>query len=353
VRILVAGRVARDPDQGGAAWAVMQYVLGFQRLGHDVKLVEPIAEPSAESAMYFNDTCRWFGVNGEIASTSARFPDFELVLNISGLLSADSIAGVPIRVYLDLDPAFNQAWHERGIDRGFDGHTHFATVGQGIGVEPCEVPTLSREWIHILPPVVLDEWRDGEAIGTDAFTTVANLRSYGSLEHGGVHLGQKIHSLRTLTNLPRRTHAHFIIAATTHRDERKDLEALENGGWTFVDPVAASGTPAAYREFIRGSRAEIGIAKSGYVTSRSGWFSDRSACYLAAGRPVVAQDTGYSSALPTGEGLLPFNDEDSAVAAVAEVTADYARHSKSARELAVEWLDSDRVLARLLRDIGA
>jgi glycosyltransferase involved in cell wall biosynthesis len=138
-----------------------------------------------------------------------------------------------------------------------------------------------------------------------------------------------------------------------HPDERPDLASLAENGWELVDPNVVAATPHAYRAFIQGSRAEIGIAKSGYVVSRCGWFSDRSACYLASGRPVVAQDTGFSQFIPTGEGLFAFDDEDGALAAIEAVRRDYARHSRAARQLAEEHLDSDRVLARLLGCVGA
>src|SRR6266478_9248051 len=127
--------------------------------------------------------------------------------------------------------------------------------------------------------------------------------------------------------LPHRTHERFVPAMTVHPEARQDLAVLSSSGWEWIDPIPAAGTPDAYRDFVAGSRAEIGIAKSGYVVSRCGWFSDRSACYLASGRPVMAQDTGFSQFVPVGEGLLAFDDEDGAVRAVNELTRDYPRHA--------------------------
>jgi len=340
--------VARNPNQGGATWAVLQYVLGLRRLGHKVLLAEPIDNPSWDSITYFDNVCSAFGVDGQIVSPKDELAGFDAVLNISGMLPPTTIAPIPTRIYMDLDPAFNQLWQADGIDRGMDGHTHFVTVGQAIGQEMCDVPTLSRTWIHTLPPVVLENWKPTEAVKTDAFTTVANLRSYGSIQRHGVLLGQKVHSLRRLVNLPRRSGEDFVLAMSVHPDERDDLAALEAGGWKLTDPETVAGTPFRYRDFIRGSRAEIGVAKSGYVVSRCGWFSDRSACYLASGRPVVAQDTGFSRFIPTGVGLLTFDDEDSAIEAIEEVVRDYDRHARCALELAIEHFDSDRVLTSLL-----
>jgi hypothetical protein len=190
-------------------------------------------------------------------------------------------------------------------------------------------------------------------ITTNALTTVGNFRGYGSIDRDGVHYGQKAHSLRTLMGLPRRTRERFVLAMAVHPDEQRDLAALAQNGWELVDPALAAGTPDAYQEFVRGSRGEIGIAKSGYVVSRCGWFSDRSACYLASGRPVVAQDTGFSSFIPVGEGLLVFDDEDGAVAAIEELGRDYPLHALAARELAKKYFDSDRVLTSLLERLAS
>ena len=322
LRILVASPAA-EAGHGGAEWALMQYVLGLRRLGHDARLGN------------------W--VDGE----------WDAVLNTSGILPPQSIAAIPIRVYLDLDPGFNQLWHLDGIDRHFEGHTHYVTVGQAIGDRSCPVPTLDLDWIGILPPVVLEQWSPANGVETDAMTTVANFRSYGSIAKDGVLYGQKVHSLRTLMNLPRRVSERFVLAMRVHPEEEKDLSVLDANGWHLVDPCQVASTPETYHRFVQGSLAEIGIAKSGYVVSQCGWFSDRSACYLASGRPVVAQETGFSNFLPTGEGLLAFTDEDGAAAAIEGLRRDYVRHSRAARAIAEEYLDSDIVLTNLLTRIAA
>ena len=323
MRILVAGKAAHVPGHGGAAWATQQYVHGLRRLGHEVVLSLEVDRK------------------------------FDAVINTSGMIAPESIAAIPIRIYLDLDPAFNQLWHEDGIDRRFEGHTHFVTVGQAIGRDGCDVPTDRRDWIGTLPPVVLVQWPRAHGIELDALTTVANFRAYGSIGRDGAHYGQKVHSLRRLMNLPRRVPERFVLAMRVHPDERDDIAALAEHGWELVDPYVVASTPDAYRRFVQGSRAEIAITKSGYVASRCAWFSDRSACYLASGRPVVAQDTGFSRYVPTGEGLFAFGDEDGAVAAIEKIRGDYARHSRAARSIAEEYLDSDRVLMRLLERVGA
>ena len=282
-----------------------------------------------------------------------RCRDAELLLNISGTLTdPELVQHVPVRAYVDLDPVFNQLWDESGIDMGFGPHNKFVTVGQALGTPECPVPTGGRDWIATLPPVVLDRWPAAEGPGDGSFTSVGNWRGYGSVELDGVQYGQRVHSMRLFMELPRRTDARFRLALGIHPDERPDLEALAQNGWELVDPAEAAGTPDRYERFIQDSTAELGIAKSGYVLSRSGWFSDRSACYLASGRPVLAQETGFSRFLPTGEGLLSFETVDDAVAGVEEIRGAYGRHAKRARELAVELLDSDRVLGRLMERLG-
>jgi hypothetical protein len=375
MRVVVSGMVAGDPCQGGASWAVLQYVLGLRRLGHDVLLVEEWKPPAGAgtlagtpSGSYFHDVVRSFGLEADSALLRAggretaglsygqvheRCRHADLLINISGILTdPDLVSNVPVRAYVDLDPVFNQLWQEQGIDMRFEPHNRFVTVGQALGTSACPVPTGGRDWITTLPPVVLEHWPAAAGPGDGAFTSVGNWRGYGSVELDGVHYGQRVHSMRPLMELPRRTDARFRLALAIHPDERKDLEALADNSWELVDPVEAAGTPERYQRFIAGSSAELGIAKSGYVLSRSGWFSDRSACYLASGRPVLAQETGFSRFLPTGEGLLSFEAVDDAAAGVEAIRGDYARHARRAREIAQDLLDSDRVLGTLLDRLG-
>jgi hypothetical protein len=377
LRILVSGMIAAVPNHGGATWAVLQYLLGFARLGHEVTFVEQLDSPGAElerspSTAYMRQVAERFGLERRWAllragtRESAGLPyeqlratarDADLLINISGVLADEELtASVPVRVYLDLDPAFNQLWHASGIDMRFDGHTHFVTVGQAIGSPECPVPTCGMDWIPTVPPVVLEHWpraHGGAGAGAGAFTTVGNWRGYGSVEHEGRHYGQKAHSMRELMPIPTRTDAVLRPALDVHPGETPDREALDRNGWQLIDPAAVAHDPDSYRAFVAGSLAELGVAKSGYVLSRCGWFSDRSACYLASGRPVLAQDTAFPRFLPTGEGLLAFAGVADAVAGIEEIRSGYERHADTARALAEAHLDSDIVLTRLLERVGA
>jgi hypothetical protein len=379
LRIVVSGMVAGDTGQGGASWAVLQYVLGFQSLGHEVYLIEPVDKGSiqpresalerSDNASYFRHVVDRFGL-AERAALIRRgttevigvphdrlrrlTKDADVLINVSGMLTDPGLTeSIPVRVYLDLDPAFNQLWQAvQGINMHFEGHTHFVTVGQSIGSSSCPVPTVGRRWIGTPPPVVLSLWPVAPRIDRDAWTTVGNWRGYGSIEYEGILYGQKAHSLRGFMSIPRLTAERFVLAMSIHPDEISDLEALIANGWELADPPDVTGTPDAYRRFIQGSKGEFGIAKSGYVVSRSGWFSDRSACYLASGKPVIAQETGFSSFLPTGKGLLCFEESTDVLAAIDAVTGDYQGHSRAARAIAEEPLDAARVLGRLLDLVG-
>jgi hypothetical protein len=371
--------IAGDPGQGGAAWAVLQYVLGFQRLGNDVYFVEPVQARALRptkaplaatvNASYFLEVMHAFGLRDRSALLLAgtretvglpydelrrRAHCADLLLNLSGLCAEEAlISRIPVRAYLDLDPAFTQLWQAvQGIDMRLGGHTHFVTVGQAIGRPGCDVPTCGLSWLKTLPPIVLERWPVAEAIAHDALTTVGNWRGYGSIEQGGVKYGQRAHSFRQFFELPQCTQERLAPALAIHPDEARDLDALARHGWHLLDPLEVADTPGRYQQFVQQSKAELGIAKSGYVISRCGWFSDRSVCYLASGRPVIAQETGFSDYLPTGEGLFAFTHREEVLEAIESLNGRYAMHAGRARALAEEFFDSDKVLARLLREVG-
>jgi hypothetical protein len=376
--ILVAGMMAGDPRQGGAAWAVLQYVLGLRELGHEVYFVEPVADRKlrpvgtslrrSTSASYFRDVVRQFGLQTKAALLRREATDTvgcsyetlrtiatraDLLINISGVLADPALLEpIPIRLYVDLDPAFSQLCHATTIDLGFDRHTHFATLGLGLGDDRCPIPTCDRSWIPTRQPIVLSEWPLAERAPDDTFTTSGNWRGYGSIMYEGVFYGQKAHALRQFIAIPAKVPQRMLLAFAPNPDETKDLSRLSAEGWQLVDPGVVAGTPDQHRDFIQGSLAEFAIAKSGYATARCGWFSDRSVCYLASGRPVIAQETGFSSFLPTNEGLFAFETEDQALAAMEAVVGNYPRHSLAARRIAEEYFDANVVLPRLLTRVG-
>jgi hypothetical protein len=279
-------------------------------------------------------------------------PDVDLLINISGCLHMRQVfRAVRRRMYLDMDPGYTQIWHERyGEDMNLAGHDLYVTVGLNLGNHDCPLPTCGVQWHHTLPPVVLDEWIGKEPAG-NAYTTVADWRGYGAVEWNGVWYGQKADEFLRIIDLPTRTHAELELCLLIDPRE-SDRRKLERHHWRLVSPKIHAATPDSYYDYINQSRGEFTVVKPGYAAGRTAWFSDRSACYLAAGRPVIIQDTGFGAYLPTGHGLLTFTDVDSAIEAIERVEGDYSHHAAVAAAFAREFLDSDLVLSRLVQLSG-
>ena len=374
--IVIAGAVARRPGRAGHAWAFLQYALGFRRLGWDVLWLDSIDRSSAGAGSpqvrHFADLARrtgleedaslLVGATGRRAAADAAFGldrrkvldrvrEADLFLNFMGYVRDEEILErARRRVFLDIDPGFGQMWEDLGQARLFHGHDAYATVGERVGAWDCAIPPLGIDWIASPPPVLLAP-RGGAG---EAFTSVCSWRGpFAPIEHGGVRYGLRAHELRRFLDLPLRTGAPFRLALDIDPADAADRERLLAAGWELEDPVANAGDLDSYRDFIARSAGEIMIAKGLYVATRNGWFSDRSVCYLASGRPVLAQDTGWSERYPSGEGLIAFRDLDEAVEAVAEARRDPARHRRAARALAEAYFDSDLVLTRLAERAAA
>jgi hypothetical protein len=367
--VVIAAALAQRPGAGGHTWFALQYLLGFRALGWEVTLVDRL-DPGmpGDGLAYLAEEMERLGLGGAWsvllpAGQSAGLPRAEVerrlascdfLLNAMGYLDDEELlARAPLRVFLDVDPGFGQMWQELGLAEPFAGHDRFVSVGLEVGGAGCEVPHCGLEWIPTLPPVALEHWP--MVPGGDAFTSVATWRGpYGPVEYGGRTYGLRVHEFRRFLSLPERVPAaRFEVALAIDPGDEADLERLRRAGWSLLDPAAVAGDPSSYRRFIQASGAEFAVAKAMYVDSRSGWFSDRSACYLASGKPVVAQETGFGRHLPTGEGLLAFSTPEEAVAAVEAVRADPGRHARVAREIAEEHFDSGRVLGRLVEELGA
>jgi hypothetical protein len=255
-------------------------------------------------------------------------------------------------MYLDLDPGYTQIWQEQyGADMNLRDHDIYVTVGLNLGGPDCPLPTCGIHWEKTLPPVIVEQWATTACAPRRAYSTVADWRSFDPVEWRGVWYWQKARQFKNIIDLPHRVKVPLELCLSICRDEPDRLE-LERHGWRLVSPAVHAATTEAYRDYLIGSRGEFTAAKHGYVAGRSGWFSDRSACYLAAGRPVIIEDTGIGNYLPTGSGLLTFTDVESAAAAISAVESEYCRHAAAATAFAREFLDSDLVLERLLRIAG-
>jgi hypothetical protein len=228
------------------------------------------------------------------------------------------------------------------------------TIAENIGLPDCEIPTCGLDWITTRQPVALEQWpfRPDQARDRQ-YTSVGSWRvGWGTIEYLGETYGQRPHEFRKFFGLPGLVRTSFELALDIDPAETPDLEQLRANGWSLVDPKEKARDPWRYRDYIRSSRAEFGVAQNRVVKMRSGWFSDRSAVYLATGRPVLAQDTGWSRNYPAGEGLLAYRTLEEAVAGVEEIERDYDRHSAAARAIAEEHFDSRKVLTRLLDGLG-
>jgi hypothetical protein len=369
MKILFAGIIARYPF-GGVTWCSLMYLAGLRALGHEVFYLEdtgecvydPVANTRAidpqYGTTYINDALaafgledRWSFVNydgtyyGRSRDEVRRFcADADLFLNLSGgsWFWRDEYARIPRKAFIDSDPAFTQlaiAKADPWYIEFFQGFDRLFTFGSNIGTPGSPVPTGPFAWRHTWQPVTLDDWPTGGS-PRNRFTSVMTWQIESFTDVGG----NKDQEFLKFLDLPSRTRQPFELAVN-------GPQALLRGfGWDTVDAMQVSRTPPLYREYIQSSKAEFGVAKHTYVATHSGWFSDRTECYLASGRPVLVQDTGWTRHLPAGEGLHAFSTMDEAIAGIDRINGDYARHARSAREVAAEYFDARKVLPALLEE---
>jgi hypothetical protein len=375
-RVVVLGYVVRGP-LGGLTWHHLQYLLGLAALGHEAWFVEvndpyeacydPRTHVVTTDPMYGLDYARrvfdrvgfgdrwaffdchtdsWSGPASSVIVGVLRSAD--AVINVSGVNDLPAAAmDVPRRVFVDTDPGFTQVRHLQDVAaRGRASvHTDFFTFAENVG-RGARLPDDGLPWRPTRQPVHLAAWPLVPATDGAAFTTVMQWDSYKPVEHDGVVLGMKSASFAEIMDVPTRLPSErFEVAVGSATAPRGELAAA---GWLVRDPVEITRDPWTYQEYLQASKAELSPAKHGYVVTNCGWFSERSAAYLASGRPVVAQDTGFSQWLPCGEGLLAFANNDEAVESLRDVTARYSTHMRRARELVVEHFDARRVVAGLL-----
>jgi hypothetical protein len=359
--------------RGGASIRKLHWLEGLRRLGHDVYFIEFLDEsPSAEGVRYFEEVIdrMWTRERAallvEPTLESVRGLDVPAVRKLAARADAvltlcapyrreprPLINSVRPRVLFDADPVYTNLWAEDEDDPAdiYGEHDFYFTVGLNIGTGRSAVPTCGIDWRPLPPPVVLDWWPQDAPIVRDRFTTVGKWRDYGGyLEFDGQILGPKVEEFQKFIALPRLAGEPLELAFGIDDDD-PDRPLLNENGWLLEDPSIVY-TPTAYVSYVAGSAGEFSCANGGYVGTHSGWFSDRSACYLAAGRPVVLQATGFEDTLPTGEGLFAVRTPDEAADAIHRVRADYARHSRAAEAVAREFLDSTVVLRQLLDQVG-
>lgn len=378
--IVIAGALAQKPQQGGHTWQFLQYLLGFRRLGWDVLFLDQLTAemcvdeagqpcPLEQSvnlrylvavmtgfglhehyALIYNGGERFIGLGRD--QVLERVRNAALLLNFMGYLNQEEImAQARRRVFLDTDPGFGQMWCALGQADPFRGHDVYITIGENIGQPGCTIPTCGLPWLTMRQPVVLEQWP--VQTGGVAFTSIGSWRGpYSPVVYEGKSYGLRVHEFRQFAPLPHRCDTPFQLALDIHAAEARDIDLLAHNGWTLVDPTVVTRDPWAYRAYIQAARAEFMVAKGMYVQANSGWFSERSMCYLASGKPVLAQDTGLQGLYPLGEGLLTFRTLDEAQAGVETILAHPLRQARAARDLAVEYFDSDKVLRGFLAKAG-
>jgi len=383
LRIVVAGFFVGFP-LGGQAWMILHYLVGLSRLGHEVLFVEDASDwaypfdpavghgvdDSGHGRAVLTDMLARQGLCGRYfyrsdieGRTFGVSPDemrrfcagADLFLNVSGVVPLrEEYLSPRVRVFIDTDPVFTQVKIER--DQGMRdyvlAHEHFFTYGLNLpeGGVP-DVPLSGLDWKPLAPPVVLDLWDGGVSPGR-GYTTIGTWDAKDrDLEIGGRRLSwRKSLKYEAMIDLPARLPG--VELELTMSGMKEAAPRFADAGWIVRDALAVSADPYVYRDYIMGSKAHFSLAKDQNVLLGSGWFSDRSASYLAAGKPVIDEDTGFGAVLPTGEGLFAFAGPDAAVAAIRAVEADPVRHGRAARKIAEEHFDAARVLSGLLAAVG-
>jgi hypothetical protein len=391
LRVAVTGLAVTYPF-GGVFWDYVLYLLGLHRLGHDVLYIEdtgrwcydPVeqtfVENGARNAASFAGHLarlepaladRWFyrdGGNNDFGRTWEQVVEFcataDVFLHVSVSCWMREEYFTPRRVvFIDSDPMFTQAdvmfaqatlpedlaakveGEEQVRLQRLLRHDVFFTFGENIGADDCRVPSSTFAWHPTRQPVVLDCFA---GLGRERGEVLTTVGSWAATEKGctvdGVEYGGKGPEFERFIDLPSRTDVPLELALAGEAP----VDRLREHGWRIRDGFEVSHDPWVYRDYLAGSLGEWSVAKNAYVASNSGWFSCRTACYLAAGVPAVVQDTGFSRILPTGEGLFAFSTLDEAAAGIEAVASDPARHGAAAQEIAREYFDSDAVLTRLL-----
>jgi hypothetical protein len=382
-KIVVLGMMSRHPV-AGIVWLTMQYLIGLKRLGYEPYYIEahgatpkmfmqPDDDGSIRAAQFLAEVMHRFDLDGHWAfqalhsdgrvygmsdtTLAELYESAALLVNLhGGTTPRPEHLATGRLAYLGTDPVIREIEVYQQVQETIDlleQHDILFTWAENHGNSDCRLPVSDRfRFLPTRQPVVVDLWDCHRSPAGSTFTTIAGWQQLwreveldGEVYHWSKHL-----EFMKFLQLPFRTDQKLELALSGCNDD--DVRMLEAYGWNVRDAAEVSTDLDVYRDYIAGARAEFTVAKDQNVRLRTGWFSDRSATYLAAGRPVVTQDTGFGNVLPTGLGLFSFSTLDEAVAAVDAINADYERHSQAAADLAHEYFDSDVVLTRLLKECG-
>lgn len=380
MRIVLLGYIVRGP-LGGLCWHYLQYMIGFRQLGHEVLFLEDsddypgCYDPSINETgtdpsygiefitslfkkyglennwSYYDDHGgQWYGLSKVKVADFCKTAD--IVLNISNVNPLrEWWTQIPTRILLDTDPAFTQIRHieeERYRNIAMH-HNHFFSFGENIYKEGCGIPDDGFKWKPTRQPVNLHLWKISEPHPSGYWTTVMQWDSYKPRQFNGMSFGMKSASFNEYIDLPELIDGKFQLAIGA---ATAPLEKLRNAGWQLVNPLAVTLNDETFQQYLQASKGEFSVAKQGYVVCNSGWFSERSAGYLASGKPVLLQETGFSDIIETGRGLFSFKSPVEATAAITEINSDYTKHCSYAREIAESFFDSDKVLTSMLNELN-
>lgn len=385
-RIIVLGFMGGCPV-AGVIWQHLHYIVGLQRLGHEVWYVEDglrypydpeaftITEDFSYAARMLGRLARQYGFEDrwcfcarygeeprtaglELEKLRQLYRDCDAALNVCGSHDMnDDLRTIRRLVYVESDPGVEQIKIDLGDEatRSYLAeHAVLFTFGESVGTERFPVPLHGMEWLPTRQPVVTDFWRtDGPPPEGAVFTSICNWSTSGKKDitwRDSNYLWSKSLEFLKFVSAPERCGETFELATDIKDAEEKEL--FLSRGWRLVLPHELSTRWDDYRDYIRASKGEFTVAKDQYTRLHTGWFSDRSACYLAAGRPVITQETGFSEFYGNGEGLLPFRSAGDIEEAATAVRGDYARHSRAAADLARGYFEAEKVLASLLDRAG-
>ena len=381
LRIIVLGIMGRTPV-AGVAWQALHYIEGLRRLGHEVYYVEDTqtwpynpettGDDCSYTISYIDRLMSWCGLGDRWAFCDASqdghvrglselqltelFESADAILNVTGSSQLrESHLKVPLRVYLETDPGVPQIEVSQGKRYTIDflsAHTHHFTFAESYGQEGSLLPVGPFKYYPTRQPVVLDWWHGTDSPEPWSFTTIATWKQSNDISwNGETYTWSKDRQFMEFIDLPKLSGQAFEMALAC--SDNRSIALLESHGWKISDALPMSRDIFPYRDFIAGSRGEFTVSKDQYVRLRTGWFSDRSACYLAAGRPVITHDTGFGKFIPTGAGLFAFTTVEQILDAVDAINSDYGKHARAARGIAEEYFRAETILEKLLQDLGA
>ncbi|MDQ3683657.1 MAG: hypothetical protein M3352_11410 [Bacteroidota bacterium] len=401
--IVVVGTLASDP-YAGMAWMHMQVVIGLKRLGHNVYYFETTStwphnpelgmrvDNTDYAVPYLKDVAKQFGLNDNwayrcsfsknkewLGLSKAKAEDLllhaDMVFNVSAATRFEE-EGLKVGrlIYFGTDPVYHEIKYAQGdqdVSSIVDEHDEVITYGENIGNPDCPIPPLPHLRAKTRQPVLMDFWKTDEVPKRSEFTTVGNWKQGGrDLQFNGeTYYWSKHYEFLKFIDLPKRIDQPIELAMNLAKPEtinhgegtvvpslglaNDEYTILTSNGWQLADAPSFTTNPMSYRDYIVNSRGEFTFAKDQNIRLRSGWFSERSACYLAAGRPVITQDTGFECSLPTGEGLFAFNTMEEIITAFDAINSNYKRHSKAARDIAEQYFKAETVLEKLVNDLSA